>query len=70
MLNHMITFLILLFQLSVWTNKQQLYSTLERYDHQLTQLYKDMDSGNMDRFDEVFKNEVMVKQTSDQMWHQ
>eukprot|EP00090_Calanus_glacialis_P001957 TRINITY_DN1145_c0_g1_i1.p1 TRINITY_DN1145_c0_g1~~TRINITY_DN1145_c0_g1_i1.p1 ORF type:complete len:547 (-),score=134.64 TRINITY_DN1145_c0_g1_i1:149-1702(-) len=36
-------------ELSVWTNKQQLYSNLQRYDHQLTELYRDMDSGNMDR---------------------
>ena len=55
-----IFFLILILQLSVWTNKQQLYSNLQRYDHQLTELYRDMDSGNMDRLCEFLKNEVMV----------
>jgi len=36
-------------ELHVWTSKQQLYSNLQSYDHQLAKHYKDMDSGNTDR---------------------
>jgi len=36
-------------ELSVWSSKQQLYSNLEEYDHQLTELYRDLDSGDIHR---------------------
>ena len=47
----------------MWTNKQQLYSNLQRYDHQLTELYKDMDSGNMDRLDELLRIKLSVSKS-------
>merc|ERR1712106_164077 len=36
-------------ELNVWTSKQQLFTNLQRYDQELSELYRNMDSGDTNR---------------------
>jgi len=36
-------------ELNVWTSKQELFSSLQRYDQELSELYRNMDSGDTNR---------------------
>merc|ERR1719244_1545979 len=36
-------------ELNVWTSKQQLFSSLQKYDQELSELYRNMDSGDTNR---------------------
>jgi len=46
-------------ELNVWTNKQQLFTSLQRYDQELSELYRNMDSGDTNRPNvEAIKNNI------------
>jgi len=46
-------------ELNVWTSKQQLFTNLQRYDQELSELYRNMDSGDTNRPNvEAIKNNI------------
>ncbi|XP_023338424.1 cytosolic purine 5'-nucleotidase [Eurytemora carolleeae] len=49
-------------ELNVWTTKKDLFDKLQSYDHELSELYKNMDSSNQDR-PNVVKIKKSIRET-------